>query len=119
MGNICNKLEERKHDKLLQFLAQFGERNATKIRILVNFQHQCKSSFLCCSETWRVTTISTKKVQIFINKRLRRILRFVVRTGSRAYQHQKALEVDKPYIKAQHARLRMQTIRGDGFFSLE
>jgi len=43
-------------------------RTATKIRIVT-------AVLLYGSETWRVTTASTKQVQTFINKCLRRILR--------------------------------------------
>ena len=47
-------------------------RTATKIRI---FNTNVKAVLLYGSETWRVTTASTKQVQTFINKCLRRILR--------------------------------------------
>jgi len=47
-------------------------RTATKITI---FNTNVKAVLLCSSETWRVTTASTKQVQTFINKCLRRILR--------------------------------------------
>jgi len=45
---------------------------ATKIRI---FNTNVKAFLLYGSETWRVTTASTKQVQTFISKCLRRILR--------------------------------------------